>query len=57
MHFSGDGFGYDVISGREEFAELIRENGGRDIVAAGEKVRGLPEGKTLLLMDPVRFLR
>ncbi len=57
MHFRGRGFGYDVISGREEFVELIREKGGREIISGGGKVRGIPDGKTLLLMDPVRFLQ
>ena len=54
MHYSGDGFGYDVISGREGFADFIRAEGMRQIVDSGSFAGSLPEGKTLLLMDPAR---
>ena len=52
MHYSGDGFGYDVISGREDFAEMIKEGGIYNTVEGGSSV-SLPAGKTLLLMDPL----
>lgn len=56
MHYRGDSFGYDVISGREEFVELIRNSGERKIINGGSTVDGLPSGKSLLLMDPLRIL-
>ena len=56
MHFSGAGFGYDVISGREEFVSLIKAQGGRETIYGGSHVDSLPEGKSLLLMDPLRKL-
>lgn len=52
MHYSGDGFGYDVISGREDFAEMIKEGGIYNTVDGGS-CASLPAGKTLLLMDPL----
>ena len=56
MHFSGAGFGYDVISGREEFVSLIKAQGGRETIYGGSHVDSLPEGKSLLLMDRLRKL-
>lgn len=56
MHYRGKTFGYDVISGREEFVELISEAGNRQIVNAGRHIEVLPEGKSLLLMEPLRIL-
>lgn len=56
MHFSGKGFGYDVISGRERFVELVKDKGDRRIIEGGSTVTELPEGKSLLLMDPLRIL-
>ncbi|MBR3142395.1 MAG: MBL fold metallo-hydrolase [Clostridiales bacterium] len=56
MHFSGDSFGYDVISGREEFIELVRDSGERKIINGGSFVSGLPSEKALLLMDPLQIL-
>jgi L-ascorbate metabolism protein UlaG (beta-lactamase superfamily) len=56
MHYRGETFGYDVISGREEFVELVRNAGGRAIVNGGNSVDALPEEKSLLLLDPLRIL-
>ena len=56
MHFRGATFGYDVISGREEFVELTEKAGGRAIVNGGSSVGSLPGEKTLLLLDPLRIL-
>ena len=56
MHYRGETFGYDVISGREEFVELVRNAGGRAIVNGGNSVDTLPEEKSLLLLDPLRIL-
>ena len=56
MHYRGDSFGYDVISGREGFEELIANGGGRRKVNAGSSVEELPDGKSLLLMEPLRIL-
>ncbi len=56
MHYSGATFGYDVISGREEFVELIGKAGGRKTVNAGSTVAELPGEKALLLMEPLRIL-
>ena len=56
MHFSGKGFGYDVISGRERFVELVKNKGDRKIFEGGSSVNELPEEKTLLIMDPLRIL-
>lgn len=56
MHYRGKSFGYDVISGREEFVELVKAKGDRRIVDAGSYVEALPEDKTLLLMNPLRNL-
>ncbi len=56
MHFSGESFGYDQISGREEFVELIENAGGRAVINGGSSVSALPEEKSLLLLDPLRIL-
>jgi hypothetical protein len=56
MHYRGETFGYDVISGREEFVELVRNAGGRAILNGGNSVDALPEEKSLLLLDPLRIL-
>lgn len=56
MHYRGDTFGYDVISGRDEFVDLIEKNGGRTTVRGGSSVSGLPGGRSLLLMEPLRIL-
>ena len=56
MHFRGETFGYDVISGREEFVELVKNAGGRAIVNGGNSVDTLPEEKSLLLLEPLRIL-
>lgn len=56
MHFSGKTFGYDVISGRERFVELVKNGGERSIISCGSSIDGLPGGKSLLLMDPLRIL-
>ena len=53
MHYSGDSFGYDVISGREEFVSLIKSRGDREIIYGGSSIASLPSEKTLLLMDPL----
>lgn len=54
MHFRGATFGYDRISGREEFVNLCADSGTRAIVNAGSFVAGIPDGKTVLVMDPLR---
>ena len=56
MHYRGKGFGYDVISGREEFVELFEKEGKRKIFSTGRHIEGLPEDKSLLLMEPLRIL-
>ena len=56
MHYRGKSFGYDLISGREEFVELITEAGNRRIVNAGRHLECLPEEKSLILMEPLRIL-
>lgn len=56
MHFRGTSFGYDLISGREEYVELIKRKGGRRIIEAGSRISALPDEKALLLMDPLRIL-
>ena len=55
MHFRGETFGYDVISGREEFVRLVKDAGDRRIVNGGSHIGSLPDGKTLILMDPLRI--
>ena len=56
MHYSGEGFGYDVISGREEFVRLIEQNGDRKVIKGGTGVSELPAERSLLLLDPLRIL-
>lgn len=56
MHFRGDTFGYDVISGREEFVELVRNSGDRKIINAGSVFGDIPDESSLLLMEPLRIL-
>ena len=54
MHYRGVNFGYGEIAGREEFVELIAKEGKREIITAGSIADSLPEGKTLILMEPLR---
>ena len=56
MHYRGRTFGYDQISGREEFVQLVKDEGVRKIVNGGTHIGSLPEGKSLILMDPLRIL-
>ncbi len=56
MHFSGENFGYDVISGPEEFVRLIEQKGDRKIIKGGTGVKDLPSEKSLLLLEPLRIL-
>ena len=56
MHYRGKSFGYDLISGREEFVELFEKDGDRQIINAGRHIENLPEGKSVLLMEPLRIL-
>ena len=56
MHFSGNGFGYKEISGREEFVELFKKSDDRAIIYAGRHLGVLPQEKCLLLMEPLRIL-
>ena len=53
MHYRGDTFGYAQIGRREDFEKLF-EDGDREIVAAGSVAEKLPEGKSVILMDPLR---
>jgi L-ascorbate metabolism protein UlaG (beta-lactamase superfamily) len=53
MHYRGDSFGYAQIGRREDFEKLF-EDGDRKIVSAGSVAEKLPEGKSLILMDPLR---
>ena len=54
MHYRGVNYGYPEIAGREEFVEYIAKEGKREIITAGSVVDSLPEGKTLILMEPLR---
>lgn len=54
MHYRGASFGYSQISGREEFVELITKEGVRKMIASGSEISGLPEEKSLILMEPLR---
>ena len=56
MHYRDKNFGYDVISGRDEFVELFKRDGDRQIINAGRQIDKLPEGKSVLLMEPLRIL-
>ena len=53
MHYRGDSFGYAQIGRREAFEKLF-EDGDRKIVSAGSVAEKLPEGKSVILMDPLR---
>jgi L-ascorbate metabolism protein UlaG (beta-lactamase superfamily) len=53
MHYRGDSFGYAQIGRREDFEKLF-EDGDRKIVSAGSVAEKLPEGKSVILMDPLR---
>ena len=53
MHYRGDTFGYAQIGRREDFEKLF-EDGDREIVSAGSVAEKLPEGKSVILMDPLR---
>ena len=53
MHYRGDSFGYAQIGRREDFEKLF-EDGDREIVSAGSVAEKLPEGKAVMLMDPLR---
>lgn len=55
MHYRSKKFGYDMISGREEFVELIGNDGDREIVSRKGIVDELPDVKSLLLMEPLRI--
>jgi len=57
MHYKSKKFGYDVLSGREEFVELIGNEGDREIIGRKYMVEELPAVKSLLLMEPLRVLR
>ena len=57
MHFKSKKFGYDVMSGREEFVEIIGNEGDREIISRRYNVEELPKVKSLLLMEPLRILR
>ena len=54
MHYRGVNFGYKEIAGREEFVEYIAKEGEREIITAGPAIDSIPEGKTLILMEPLR---
>lgn len=56
MHYRGKTFGYDAISGREEFVDLVSEAGNRRIINAGRHLESIPEEKSLILMEPLRIL-
>ena len=57
MHYKSRKFGYDVLSGREEFVELIGNEGEREIISRRFTVEELPKVKSLLLMEPLRILK
>ncbi len=57
MHYKSKKFGYDVLSGREEFVELIGNEGEREIVSRRFTAEELPKEKSLLLMEPLRILK
>lgn len=54
MHYSSDSFGYDEISGREEFVTLINDSGSRKVIEAGSSYSVDADEKVLVLMEPVR---
>lgn len=57
MHYRSKLFGYDEISGREEFVELIGNDEDREIISRRFICDELPKVKSLLLMEPLKFLR
>lgn len=57
MHYSSKRFGYDQISGREEFVELIGNDEDREIISRRFIADELPKVKALLLMEPLKILR
>lgn len=54
MHYSGDGFGYDEISGRERFVELIKNRSERKVIEGGNVFETGTCTNALLLMEPSR---
>ena len=56
MHYRGKSFGYDLISERDEFVQLCKDSGDRKIINGGTHVGSLPEGKSVILMEPLRIL-
>jgi len=54
MHYRGDSFGYAQIGRREDFEELIGKEGTRQIVNAGSVLEAIPDGRSVILMDPLR---
>ena len=57
MHYSSKRFGYDQISGREEFVELIGNDEDREIISRRFVAEELPKVRALLLMEPLKILR
>ena len=57
MHYRSKLFGYDEISGREEFVELIGNDEDREIISRRFICDELPKVKSLLLMEPLKILR
>lgn len=56
MHYSGRTFGYDQISGREEFVELVKKAGDRKIINGGSHIGHIPDGISMIMMEPLRIL-
>ena len=54
MHYRGRTFGYNVISTRDEFEELIASEGGRKVIRDTSVLEGVPAEKSLVLLDPLR---
>jgi len=54
MHYRGVNFGYNEIAGREEFVEYVTNRGIRQIVTAGSEIESIPDGRSLILMEPLR---
>ncbi len=57
MHYSSKRFGYEQISGREEFVELIGNDEDREIISRRFVAEELPKVRALLLMEPLKILR
>ena len=57
MHYRSRKFGYDQISGREEFVELIGNDEDREIISRRFICEELPKVRALLLMEPLKILR